>query len=105
MSQLEDSAAAAPDDHYEEEGYEQPLPLSTWAVVACILGIAALALIAPIRNGGLFVGLMAIIAANAARHDIKRGLKSGGSWATAGIWLGALAMVGTVTLNVIDNYS
>lgn len=104
MSQLENSAAPAPEDDYDE-GHEQPLALSPWAVIACVLGILALFVALPIKNGGFFVGLIAVVAAAAARHDIKRGLKSGSGWAKTGTWLGAVAMAGSIAVNIVNNYS
>lgn len=108
MSQLEDSAAPAPGDDYEdeayEEEYEQPVALSPWAVIACILGVIAVFITLPTK-GGFFVGLFAIIAATAARHDINRGLKSGSGWAKAGTWLGGIAMVGSAALTFAAGYN
>jgi hypothetical protein len=95
---MKDQTMTEPTDHdaaldeYEpaEEVDERTLPLSWWAVGACLVGIAAILLSTSI---GDVVGLVAILGGVAARHDIRRGEKAGANWASSAIWFGGLALV------------
>lgn len=77
---------------------EGKLPLSWWAVASCLLGIASVVLVVSI---GEIVGLAAILLAVAARHDIRRGAKAGGRWASNGLWFGAIGLALSFALHVI----
>lgn len=77
---------------------EGKLPLSWWAVASCLLGIASIVLVVSI---GEIVGLVAILLAVAARHDIRRGAKAGTQWASGGIWLGGFGLALSFVLHVL----
>jgi hypothetical protein len=90
---LEGFAPAEPVD-------ESKLPLSWWAVAACLLGVAAILLSA---GAGGYLGLVAILGGVAARHDIQRGAKAGANWASSAIWFGGLALVLTILVRVLGS--
>lgn len=72
---------------------DSKLPLSPWAPIAAIIGLVGMAAIGRAFGGTL--GILALICAAAARHDIKRGIRGGRNWATAAIWFGAAALAGS----------
>jgi hypothetical protein len=105
---MKNQAMTDPIDHDEileafappEPVDEGQLPLSWWAVAACLLGIVAI--LSSATTAG-FLGLVAIIGGVAARHDIRRGAKAGANWASSAIWFGGLALALTLLVRVLGS--